>query len=164
MTTPKLTPTMRKALEVLEASGDFLPSWKVPGPIAVLDKLCQNRLIEMRDRTMLTQPTKARITATGRQALASIRAAETAKDAASKAKPLSATEIYALKSADKYGSLVVIYSGLWSDFRGHGGSYGSATINRLIGRGFFKKLDADTVKLTAAGRDALAKIKEAANG
>jgi hypothetical protein len=35
-------------------------------------------------------------------------------------------------------------------------------INLLIGRGMLKKLGTDTVRLTDAGRNALAKIKEAA--
>jgi hypothetical protein len=166
MTAINLTPTMRKALEALEASGDdYLPSWDVPGSMAVLDKLCQNRLIELRDRTMMTQPTKARITATGRQVLASIRAAEAAKEAAAKAKPLSVAEIDALRVAlDNDGILQCIVSGTWSTSHGRTGSFPSRIVNLLIGRGMLKKLDADTVKLTAAGRDALAKIKEAANG
>jgi hypothetical protein len=166
MTSPKLTPAQIKALEVLDASGDdYLPSWNIPGPIAVLDRLCQNRLIELRDRTMMTQPTQARITATGRQVLASIRAAEAAKDASVKAKPLSVAEIDALRVAsDNDGILQCVVSGTWSTSHGRTGSFQSRTINLLIGRGLLKKLDADTAQLTDAGRDALAKIKEAANG
>ena len=162
MATPKLTPTHIKALEALEASNDFLPSWNVPGPISILDKLCQNLLVELRDRTMMTQPTKARITEAGRQVLADLRAAEAAKEAAARAKPLSAAETAALRVAlDNGGTLQCVISGTWSTAHGRTGSFPSRVINTLVRRCFFVKLDADTVSLTADG-EALAKVKEAA--
>lgn len=160
MTTPKLTPTQIAALKSLEASGDFLPSWNVPGPISVLDKLCQNRLVELRDRTMMTQPTKARITEAGRQALAALRAEEAAKEVADRARPLSTAEIDALRVAlDNGGTLQCVVSGTWSTAHGRTGSFPSRVINTLVRRCFFVKLDADTVSLTGDG-EALAKIKE----
>ena len=60
--------------------------------------------------------------------------------------------------------LQCVISGTWSTSHGRTGSFPSRVVNLLIGRGMLKKLDADTVKLTDAGRDVLAKIKEAANG
>jgi hypothetical protein len=146
VTTPKLTPALRRQLEAIEAAGG-----EMAGQGSAFRKLLDAGYLTC-GRCSVAHT----ITDAGRKALADLAA----KDAAAKAKPLSATEIYALKSADKYGSIVLVYSGMWSDFRGHGGSYGSATINRLIGRSLLKKLDADTVKLTDAGREALAKIKE----
>jgi hypothetical protein len=166
MTTPKLTPTQIKALKAAEA-GDLINSaingWIADNGVKVspgtLKKLC--------DLDLMKKPrsnTVAYITAEGRLLLADIKDAEAAKEAAAHAKPLSTAEIDALESADKYDRLLCIVSGSWSDFNGYGSSFASVTINRLVARGLLKKLDADTVKLTDAGRDVLAKIKEAANG
>jgi hypothetical protein len=151
MTAPKLTPFLRRHLEAIEAAGG-----EMAGQGSTFRKLLDMGYLHC-GRCSVTHT----ITAEGRKALADLAA----KEAAAKSKPLSKSEADALRVAlDNDGILQCIVSGTWSTRHGRTGSFPSRTINLLIGRGVLKKLDADTVKLTAAGRDALAKIKEAANG
>jgi hypothetical protein len=151
MTSPKLTPTMRKRLEAIEAAGG-----EMAGQGSTFRKLLDMGYLHC-GRCSVTHT----ITAEGRKALADLAA----KDAAVKAKPLTTAEIDALWVAiDNDVILQCVVSGTWSTSHGRTGSFPSRIVNLLIGRGMLKKLDADTAQITAAGQDALAKIKEAANG
>jgi hypothetical protein len=95
MTAPKLTPTMRKALEVLDANSRPLSAFARQ----CLDSMDPSDVFHRDDRNMWKASSKDMM-------------------------------------------------------------YGTEIIHRLVARGLLEKLDADTVKLTDAGRLALAQIKE----
>jgi hypothetical protein len=167
MPKPKLTPTQIKALKAAEAGDGFhftgapLNVWATKNGDGEISAATLKNLLSLH---LFHKPRAdvARLSDLGRGALKQIKDAEAAKEAAAKAKPLSAAEIDALRVAlDSGGMLQCVISGTWSTAHGRTGSFSSRVINTLVRRCFFVKLDADTVSLTGDG-EALAKIKESA--
>ena len=162
----KLTSTQIAALKAADAGDGFVYMGSIHGWVAKHGdgEIQEGRLTKLCSMSLLYKPlpSVARLTDLGRGTLKQIKEAEAAKEAAARAKPLSAAETAALRVAlDNGGTLQCVISGTWSTAHGRTGSFPSRVINTLVRRCFFVKLDADTVSLTADG-EALAKVKEAA--
>ena len=127
MPTPKLTPTQIAALKAADAGDGFVYMGSIHGWVAKHGDLYSMGLLYK------PLPSVARLTDLGRGTLKQIKEAEAAKEAAARAKPLSAAETAALRVAlDNGGTLQCVISGTWSTAHGHIGSWPSRGINTLV--------------------------------